>query len=114
MTLTREEILAMEIGNELDIEIAVTVMGRERDKFRSGWIRLGDLSTYPKQYSKDISAAWDVLQKHKTHQVTYSETGFSHSELKYRVIVGKNQNVAYADTAPEAICKASLLAVLNL
>ena len=64
--------------------------------------------------AEDIAAAWEVLEKFKLCQVTMSETGFSHSDLKYRVIVGKNQNVAYADTAPEAICKAALLAVLGL
>jgi hypothetical protein len=49
----------------------------------------------------------------KPHQITKSETGFSHSPLKYRAIVGKNMNAAYADTAPEAICKAALLAVME-
>ncbi|MEK5419398.1 BC1872 family protein [Paenibacillus sp. FSL L8-0708] len=112
MTLTREELLAMEPGNELDIEIAVTVMGRERDKFRSGWIRLGDLSTYPKQYSKDISAAWEVEERIKVLRL---HTGYV-SCIK-QVLVGTGEYVGmfdYIHATAEQRCKAALLAVLNL
>ncbi|CAH1054085.1 BC1872 family protein [Paenibacillus pseudetheri] len=119
MTLTREEILAMEIGNELDIEVAVTVMGRERDKFRSGWIRLGDLSTYPKQYSKDISAAWEVvthlMNDHK--DVLVQGVSFEKNRLFDCAIYEHEDELAVTSmqsSAPEAICKCALLAVLNL
>ncbi|OMD66025.1 hypothetical protein BSK62_13235 [Paenibacillus odorifer] len=112
MTLTREEILAMGIGNELDIEIAVTVMGRERDKFRSGWIRLGDLSTYPKQYSKDISAAWEVEERIKEMAIDAPlYIGYYMTELQ--LIVG-NKGFDMVHATPEQRCKAALLAVLGL
>lgn len=112
MTLTREEIMAMKPGNELDIEIAVTVMGRERDKFRSGWIRIGDLSTYPKPYSKDISAAWEVEDQIKELRV---HTGYV-SCLK-QVLASTGEYVGmfdYIHATAEQRCKAALLAVLKL
>ncbi len=61
-------------------------------------------------FTKDISAAWELLKKFKTYQITYSESGFSHSGMKYRVIVGRNQDVAYSDIETEAICLAALIA----
>lgn len=117
--MTKEEILKMEPGRELDALIAEKVMeiklhwdDEEGQSYKIADSPFGEvLKAF--NPSTDISAAWEVLEQFKTHQVTKSETGFSHSEKKYRVIVGKNQNVAYADTVPEAICKAALLACLE-
>lgn len=121
MTLTREEILAMEPGRELDALIAKHVMGLDMVEGQLPQLPRYYLTDYEKTihrdvplYSSEISTAYEVLANEKSHQLTYSEAGFSHSDLKYRAIVGRNQDVAYAKTAPEAICKARLLAVLNL
>jgi hypothetical protein len=149
MTLTREEILAMEPGEELDALIGKEILGIvpavqwwamdgeeegifitfhyeseanewmvDQERRFPGWNEKNGTHIVRKEifrnYSGSISAAYEVLANEKSHQLTFSEAGFSHSDLKYRAIVGRNQDVAYAKTAPEAICKARLLAVLNL
>jgi hypothetical protein len=83
---------------------------RERDELIATKVMGWENPWQPFQPSTDIADAWQVVEKFEPHQITKSKTGFSHSDNKYRAIVGKNQNVAYANTAPEAICKAALLA----
>lgn len=114
--MTREEILALPTGKKLDALVAEKVMGWEakpgRAYYWTGKDRVVRSVFY--QFSTDISAAWELLCKFKTHQVTFHENGFyQQSDMKYRVIIAKNQHVAYANTAPEAICKAALLAVMD-
>lgn len=118
MTLTREEILATEPGVELDALVAHAMGWSAKERWGAiYWVDEDGCSRYeaelfkPSQY---LNIAFEVLANEKSHQLTYSEAGFSHSDLKYRAIVGRNQDVAYAKTAPEAICKARMLAVLNL
>lgn len=61
--------------------------------------------------TSDMNDAMELANKFNTHQITKSHTGFSHSELPYRAIVGKNQNVAYSDSPSRAITIASILAL---
>ncbi|RGL39123.1 hypothetical protein DXC69_03795 [Paenibacillus polymyxa] len=96
-----------------NVWIAVEVMGKKESPINYGWISSEGFDHYPKNYSTDMGAAWEVLKKFKTYQITYSESGFSHSGMKYRVIVGRNQDVAYSDIETEAICLAALIAVLT-
>ncbi|WP_339259547.1 hypothetical protein MKZ12_07160 [Paenibacillus sp. FSL R5-0713] len=140
--LTREQVLGVPPGIELDVMVAEHVFRWRRISGPThdydGPVEHGDVLFPPsvstneayqmmpakgsiplsyfvnRHWSTDIGAAWKVLDTFKVHQVTRNEGGFSHSDLKYRAIIGKNQHAAYGDTAPEAICKAALLAVLDL
>ncbi|MGG4504082.1 BC1872 family protein [Paenibacillus polymyxa] len=112
--MTRDEVIAKWNSmqpQERDIWVATDVMGYKADRVRPGMIiNSKGYSTSPAMYSTDIGAAWEVLKKFKTYQITYSESGFSHPGMKYRVIVGRNQDVAYSDIETEAICLATLIA----
>lgn len=125
--MNKEEILAMEAGLELDMLVGQYVIGFEDYLKESGKRPVVRDGRYGKNYfdlpnySTDISAAWEVVEKlrethcykiydygrnmHKNdpHHVTFSpsEKGWEHS------------NEARASTAPEAICKAALLAVME-
>lgn len=117
--MTRDEVIAKWNSmqpREWDAWVAEEVMGLElSDNMLAAYpkYRLPDYPGYFRDvpnYSTDIVAAWEVLKKFKTYQITYSESGFSHSGMKYRVIVGRNQDVAYSDIETEAICLAALIA----
>ncbi|WP_091016040.1 BC1872 family protein [Paenibacillus amylolyticus] len=140
--LTREQVINAEPGTDLNVMVAEHVFNWRRilgpDNDYDGPVEYGEVLIPPnmseahayammpprgriplyifvnREWSSDMTAAWEVVEKLKVSQVTRNESGFSHSDLKYRVIIGKNQHVAYGDTAPEAICKAALLAVLDL
>ncbi|WP_340389520.1 hypothetical protein [Paenibacillus sp. FSL E2-0151] len=110
--LTREQVLMAKPGDHLDLLVAINVMGFEPSNQRSGWVRIGALATYPKRYSTDISAAWEVLNKMIYFGMEVN-VGFYEKwdcALDYN---GTNW-CEQAETAPEAICKAALLAVLDL
>lgn len=111
--LTREEILAMEPGDKLDEWVALKIMGFEKSNLRDGWVRVGALATYPKRYSKDISAAWEVLNKmiEKGAEVNVGFYEQWDCSIDYPIDCNWRET---AKTAPEAICKAALLAVLEV
>jgi hypothetical protein len=105
--LTRDEILAMEPGRELDALVAEKVMG---------WTKVGEnaweapnIKGYPllPRYSTDIATAWEVVEKiaQKWHDFNI---GRHHGKWS----IGWNYKGSVVDlkTAPEAICKAALLA----
>lgn len=115
--MKREEILALEPGWKLDRLVSLKIMGYEESKTNDGWVRMGALATYPKRYSSDISAAWEVVEKMYSwggcdigcygkggsgKWITVSTRTFSAGDVRVT-----------AHTAPEAICKAALLAVLE-
>lgn len=111
--MTREEILAMEPGIELDSLIAVKVMGwklvnvghcEECTVDRGSEIDYFEPSSY-------ISAAWEVVEKTQT---TYWVR--MNSMMKDHFCgVGKPDMrwEYYGNSMPESICKAALLAVLE-
>lgn len=117
--MTKEKIMAMRAGKGLDIMVAKTVMGHRyvRDE------TFGDMEIGPEginnllqPYSSDISAAWDMLEHMKgynprvafdTHSEKW-EAAFSFNEAEFTF------PVVLAATAPEAICKAALLAFLEV
>jgi hypothetical protein len=112
--VTREEILAMDPGHELDELIAIHVMGYEKSRMQDGWVRIGALATYPKRYSTDISAAWEVVEKFDEITIRRYETIGNESRFVCRIQVNHHTQVTNcAKTAPEAICKAALLAVME-
>ena len=113
--MKREEILAMKPGEHLDRVVALRVMGYEESKTMKGWVRMGALATYPKRYSTDISVAWELVHKLKIAIIPQSPSAPTelsyYSEYENEPYVKKIH--VFAETAPEAICKAALLAVLE-
>lgn len=122
--MTRDKILAMKPGKALDELIATEVMlwvkGSEsgwgfywyKDKSRKS--SLGCVKDWKFQPSKDIVAAWQVVEKLRTDGILLRM--LSNRKGKYFCSFGGEylaHATAEAETAPEAIVKASLLAVLE-
>ena len=139
MTMTRDEILAMEAGRELDALVAERVMGLDvvmnpesamcvgcRVSGGGAWVVIeydyhewGHKVVRPLPYSTDIAAAWEVVEK-------LEADGIGRLEL---VRLGWDWNRVWratffstaltegvtgkADTAPLAICLAALLAAME-
>jgi hypothetical protein len=120
--MTREEILAMPAGRELDSLISEKIMGyvthghfREKNGVR--------ILVQP--YSTDISAAWEVVEKIQGLR----ELNGCKVRLQVKILVirgiytvsiidylnnDKCLGEETANTAPEAICKAALIAVMEV
>lgn len=115
----------MNAGRDLDALIHSKVMGQSIDLIIIKGVGLENFSLEPGSvnyvedvarladipyYSTDISAAWDVFEKlkHLHPHINYNDT-----ETQYRVefVNRDKETVAYADTAPHAICLAALKAV---
>ena len=133
--MTKEKILAMEPGPELDTLVAEKVMGHPMPDFIpedaldlylvgtpiycDSWSCVcrydeGDTPKWvPDPYSTDISAAWPVVGKMES-------LGYGHKHLKYSqrreagiawmfMQPGRGIFEARGKKAPEAICKAALI-----
>lgn len=121
MTYTREQILNMPAGRELDALVAEEVMGWKRrvdfDLVEDTDVlaRYEPFSMEVREFhpSSDISAAWEVLN-HLIKLGAEVNVGFYKEwvcSIDYPI--GCNWREV-ATTASEAICKASLLAVMGL
>ena len=104
--MTKEEILAMCPGLELNTKVAEEIMGRSVTK--------DDIFGYVERYiDEQGETVWDTLHP-------YSED-LSVAELvvKKMIDLGHDDAIYWADfgcgvyTEPEAICKAALLALLE-
>ncbi len=110
--MTKEEILSLKPGRELDALVAKMVMG------------LGKYDSWEefelKPYSTDISAAWEIIEQFPIFELE-KESIFASSHYLpptwledgiWCVLTDDRWNrfVGYGETAPEAICKAALLA----
>ncbi|AIQ19562.1 hypothetical protein H70357_24765 [Paenibacillus sp. FSL H7-0357] len=120
--MTREEIMAMEPGKKLDHIVIETVLKWHKVELTpkgNGWF-WSDGNTHVGwavfSPSVDISAAWEVVEhinKRESHGLALEfypneqEWGADFDELGL-------SSQAVSKTAPEAICKAALFAVLNL
>lgn len=112
MKLSREAILAMEPGRELDALVAEHVMGIEAWNARTG----EKIPYTTNQYSAYISTAWEVVEKLSDQRLRIVLIDYQDSEWLCAL---KNKYGGYVEgeykfnSAPEAICKIALLAVLN-
>jgi len=119
--MTRDEVLAMKPGRELDARVAEKVMGwtyghpcpEGMDCLH--WVdEKGEVRDHkPPQYSTDISAAWEVLEKFFWVQVTANPPHIWKATVITSPAKGSVAATAKGFTAPEAICKAALLAVMG-
>lgn len=112
--MTRDEILAMKPGRKFDKLIAIKLMGFSMTD-DGNWGLKEDGRTEPVfEYSTDIAAAWEVVERLlekgiATHIKCFLDT-FSVECHELDVSTG----IVTANTAPEAIVKAALLAVMGV
>jgi hypothetical protein len=105
--MSRDEILNMPAGREMDVTIGYHVMGL-----------VAPPEIYP-EYSTDIAAAWEIVAKHPHYfqLVRSNETGWRPSPwgaMLWRCrFYAPEKFEARAETAPLAICRAALLAVME-
>lgn len=133
--MTRDEIMSMEPGRELDCLVAEKVMGYKvsfwslhlaEDGSKEELIpnNLGDCALQVMykdniwqcipSYSTDISAAWEVRQRiHDTIGGTKIISVCDDFPEECQIWDGMKYISVRANTVPEAICKAALLAVMD-
>lgn len=114
--MTREEILKMEAGPEMDRLVAEKVMrfvfedlpltDEDKPEPRTFWIGP------PMPYSTNIKAAWMVVEKMHDSGWFFSITRYSNCTDPWNAEFGSVLPRVHAPTAPLAICRAALLAVL--
>jgi hypothetical protein len=122
--MTRDEILKMEAGREMDALIHWLFFITNKDDGYSHWKENTQLIIY--YYSIDIAAAWKVVEK--VTDVDSETNKFRIDKLEwagpwqamfvdeyYNITNGKEGKCfdVIADTAPLAICRAALLAVME-
>ena len=96
--MTKEEILALEPGREMDKIVMKEVMGEEPIS--------GDIP----EYSIDLRAAWKILDKFEWASLLKGQVGLWTCTL--RIYRGTNfqEYQSLSRQAPEAICKVALMA----
>jgi hypothetical protein len=119
--MIRDEILGMEAGRKLDILVAEEVMGWKIHCQNTAWYVYANeefslceqkQADYDWSPSRSISQAWQVVEK--MQKVMISKYGND----KWHVVIDTGENgrtfgEGYGKTAPEAIAKAALLAVME-
>jgi len=113
MNMTRDEIENMSSGREMDALIAERVLGLKVDyEFEGfGGLRVPSLVDkydewgYLPDYSTDISAVWQVIEKLKEHKPLLNYDPYS----KKWYMCFNGAPFYSAETAPLAICRAALL-----
>jgi len=122
--MTRDDILNMPAGREMDAQIAQSVFGMRLTKnhgLAGGFYWVGNGVQFgimqeqdTPAYSTDISAAWEVVEKmgnvDKLHDV---ELRTSIRGWICNIFNSFDSFEVNADTAPLAICRAALLAVMD-
>lgn len=113
--MTKDEVLNIPAGREMDALVAEKVMRRTATPWD-----YGDRRKHP-YFSTDISAAWQVVEKMMRETVgclyfdLYGDTMISSrhpTEFTCRIRMN-GEHVGRAKTAPLAICRASLLCVME-
>lgn len=130
--MTRDEILQMEAGREIDALVAELVMGWTKVRKASTWesaamIYSGTfvytIGVTPDQktndvipyHSTDIAAAWQVVEKMRLVGVSMWIGPHLDNEwaVQIKPSINNYHEFVRADTAPLAICRAALLAVME-
>jgi hypothetical protein len=99
-------------GRELDLLVAEKVMEHKIDSF--GFERTNDYDgTDLKNYSTDISAAWEVVEKIENYfELTKIVIEPTKTKTIYtaNILIGNNSFRGHSQSAPHAICLAALRA----
>jgi len=113
--MTHEEIRSMVPGPEMDRLVAKEVMGFVTyEDFPVHAVYTGSptpTSFRPWQPSNNIAAAWEVVHKVKNIQIQRKANG--NFTVRWNIERFNGWNVVESPSAPEAICKAALLAVME-
>jgi len=129
--MTRDEILNMPAGIDMDISVVTRVMGYLRLQYPAkpclqkptpdGVMMLYDCP----RFSTDISAAWEVVEKNQLSLIQLDNSWFcgqydlnqEYFDTEDGIIDGhfsrRTNKFCVAPTAPLAICRAGLLASLE-
>jgi hypothetical protein len=131
--MTRDEILSMEAGRELDALVAEQVMGWKRETYsfnnwRDGKVESMELSglmgpdglrevdQFP-FYSTDIAAAWEVVEKLEEENIARLELtrlGWDWQKtwrVSFFTTAVSEGAIVEGDIVPLTICRAALLAL---
>ena len=124
--MNAEQIRQMEAGRELDTLVMEVVMGytREEREFLPSqhwaWVKPDEKPTYLlPQFSRDMTAAWEVVEK--VHSMGwFTDLCWRDDVIHGRIVwamdfvtnAGKCVS-ADSESAPLAICRAALLAVMG-
>ena len=113
--MTRDEILSMPAGREMDVLIAEKVMGwktGERGVNAGYWVNDKGKEVHFKDTwypSADVTVAWEVVEKFKGISLRcHGKFWFCDFDVE-----GKDYEYSQSLTAPLAICRAALLAVME-
>ena len=130
--MTRDEILAMEAGPELDALVAAEVMGvsivresgipaMEHSHHDPHLIGVGGQRLPPPNVSGDTGPAWLVVEHLEGRGMWWTAEYYQHDDPPYRWEfcnpMGKGLFLPYeavAPTLPLAICRAALLTVMEV
>lgn len=109
-----EEIQQLKPGIVMDTLVANKVMGWGTDHEWSFYVPEKDrfVPSQFHQFSVDISAAWEVLEHLKSKGAEINVGFYEKWDCDIDYPIGCNWREV-GETAPEAICKAALLAVLG-
>lgn len=105
--MTREEILAMSAGRKLDALVAKHVM------FPRHSHPIEEVQGWCQCYSTLLSAAWLVVDKTKVAIIPQSIGAPDDMKYLAKIEDYPNDYQAFAPTAPLAICRCALLAVME-
>lgn len=119
--MTKDEILKMEAGRELDALVADRVMGWKSTGGRHlAWEKGNGLITWEDSSwgngfrpSTEIYAAWEVVEKFFRKGTQTLIIGCRGRAFSFRCYWNGNRGEAIADSAPLAICRAALMAVMG-
>lgn len=121
--LTRESVLSMPAGPEMDALVAEKVMGFELVIYQSRewWDEVGEPTMRHREQfrpSTDIAAAWEVLEKLAARMPAALQTWTIEETRRFAcqfipVPLRMFGAAAEAGSAPSAICRAALLTTLE-
>lgn len=107
--MTSDEILDLRL-EDLNYIIALEVFKYQPDTHRPGSFLRGDTSFCPRDYSRDVHAAFDVVKEMRKKGWGFALTNTG-EQWKATFHVDEKNNISVVDvTAEIAICKAALLA----
>ena len=108
--MTRNEILQMPAGREMDLLVAIRLMGEDASLLK---VNREDsyFENHLPRYSTDIAAAWEVVEKMQSFDLEMEYPGEWRASA---MLAGSDWGQTISDqTAPLAICRAALLAVME-
>ena len=116
--MTKEEVLAMEAGYDLDGLVAEKIAGLERDEEGKLLFKMGQRRRLCLPYSQYIATTWELvkwlIEEHPQARFRLENTeDVWHCGWYYQPQGPDLDTFVCAKTAPEAICKAILLAKLE-